>query len=76
MTYDIDIPDDMLHKWLYYETGFEQLHPVPDIIRWMEEQSYVYGRDWKVDTFTGKSYWIGFPNKEIAALFVARWSAS
>jgi hypothetical protein len=42
----------------------------------MEEQNYVYGRDWKVDTFTGKSYWITFPAKEIAALFVARWSAS
>ena len=73
---EIDIPDAMLHKWLYYETGFEQLHPIPDIIRWMEEQGYVYGRDWKVDTFTGKSYWITFPYKEIAALFVARWSAS
>jgi hypothetical protein len=70
-----DVPKDMVHKWLYYETGFEQFHPIPDIIRWMEEQGYLYGRDWKVDTFTGHKYYIIFPNDEIAALFVARWSA-
>jgi len=51
------------------------LHPHPDIVHWMTEQGYAYGIDWKVNTFTGKGYWIDFPNSEIAALFVARWSA-
>jgi len=74
MLKEIEVPDNMVHKWLYYETGFEQLHPNPDIIYWMEEQNYVYGRDWKVDTFTGRDYWITFPNKEIAALFLIKWS--
>jgi hypothetical protein len=64
----LEVPKDMIHKWLYYETGFEQLHPIPDIV-------YVYNLHWKVNSFTGKDYWIDFPNDEIAALFVARWLA-
>jgi len=72
---EITIPNGMIHKWLYYGFGFEQLHPHPDIVHWMTEQGYAYGIDWKVNTFTGKGYWIDFPNSEIAALFVARWSA-
>ena len=74
MGYDIVVPKDMIYKWLYYETGFEQLHPIPDIVHWMREQGYEYGSDWAVNTFTGTNYFITFPNKEIATLFVARWS--
>jgi len=70
----IVVPDNLLHKWLYYETGFEQLHPHPDIVYWMSEQGYIYNLHWKLHTFRGKGYWIDFPNDEIAALFLVRWS--
>ena len=70
----VEVPKDMVYKWLYYETGFEQLHPHPYIIDWMKEQGYEYTKDWEVFTFTGVKYCINFPNPEIAALFVARWS--
>jgi hypothetical protein len=68
-----EVPKDMVHKWLYYETGFERWHPIPDIVYWMAEQGYIYNLHWNLHTFTGKDYWIDFPNDEIAALFVARW---
>jgi hypothetical protein len=74
MLKEIVVPDDMLHKWLYYETGFEQLHPKPDIVYWMSEQGYIYNLHWKLHTATGKGYWIDFPNDEIAALFLMKWS--
>jgi hypothetical protein len=72
MLSEITVPKDMVHNWLYYETGFEQLHPYPHIISWMEEQGYAYGIDWKV-TYIAMDYFIVFPNSKIAALFVARW---
>jgi hypothetical protein len=31
---------------LYYETGFEQLHPIPPIYDWMEERGWEYYKDW------------------------------
>ena len=70
----ITVPHNMTSVWLYYETGFEHLHPHPYIIDWMHEQGHEYGSDWAVNTFTGTNYFITFPNKEIAVLFVARWS--
>jgi hypothetical protein len=63
---------------LYYESGFEQLHPDPAIIDWMKERSYNYHHDWRVvrvDPDKGnKSEWaLCFPNKEICEMFVLRW---
>jgi hypothetical protein len=63
---------------LYYETGFEQLHPDPAIIDWMKERQYNYHKDWRVvrvdSDLHKKSEWaICFPNKEILELFVLRW---
>lgn len=40
------IPKDRVNDLLYYETGFEQLHPWPEIVEWMTTQGYSYGRDW------------------------------
>ena len=70
----VTVPDDMIHKWLYYETGFEQLHPNPDIVYWMAEQGYAYNLHWKVYAFTPRNYRFVFPNDEIAALFLIKWS--
>lgn len=60
---------------LYYETGFEQLHPLPNIIDWMEERNYIYYTDWKCIVVTPKKEWaICFPNKEICELFLLKWT--
>ena len=69
---------DQTDKWLYYETGFEQLHPHLEIIQWMKEQGYQYSRDWsctrKVTQTARANYALEFPNKEIQTMFVLRWS--
>jgi hypothetical protein len=71
------------HNWLYYETGFEQLHPDISIIEWMEEQGYTYQKDWKCVTDHRRirmakgnyyvNYWLEFPNENIATLFNLKW---
>jgi hypothetical protein len=40
------IPRERQHDLLYYETGFEQMHPRPEIHQWMAELGYTYGSDW------------------------------
>jgi hypothetical protein len=72
------------HEWLYYETGFEQLHPIPDIVYYMEAQGYVYEVDWwckKEDVYLGYPGRIAkgqdrfiFNTAEIAAKFLLRFS--
>ena len=67
---------DRTNEWLYYETGFEQLHPIPDIIQWMEEQGWEYQRDWfcKKNFTKMLSYTLTFPTAEVATTFLLRWS--
>lgn len=65
-------------KVLYYETGFEQLHPDPVVIDWMTERGYTYHNDWKVvradpDRSVRSEWALCFPNKEICEMFVLRW---
>lgn len=72
------LTNDQTDKWLYYETGFEQLHPNPSIIDWMVERGYVYQTNWnckRMVTRTGQNkYALMFPNEEIKTLFMLRWS--
>lgn len=68
------IPDNMINKLLYYETGFEQLHPIPEVYKWMASQGYVYEKDWQVIANKSVGYYVKFPNDEIATLFVLRWA--
>jgi hypothetical protein len=78
----IDVPHNMLDNWLYYETGFEQLHAKVEVIDWMASLGYDYGTDFRVIRYTwddhafgkGQRYAIEFPNSEIAALFITRWT--
>jgi hypothetical protein len=63
---------------LYYETGFEQLHPDPAIVDWMEERGYKYQSDWRVVRASSngalRSEWaICFANKQACELFVLKW---
>lgn len=62
------------HEVLYYETGFEQLHPIPPIINWMEERNFNYPTDWKVATVTPREEWaFCFKQEEICQLFLLKW---
>lgn len=63
---------------LYYETGFEQLHPQPHIHEWMESHGCKYREDWNVTrvdhTYDQRSYWkLSFQDAKIAELFVLKW---
>ena len=59
---------------LYYETGFEQLHPIPPIYDWMEERGYRYKEHWNCVTVTPREEWaLCFPDKEICELFLMKW---
>lgn len=58
---------------LYYETGFEQLHPLPEIVNWMQQQGYSYQLDWQCRRVTAGVYELAFPNEEIKTLFVLKW---
>lgn len=66
-------------KVLYYETGFEQLHPKPEVWDWMNDQGYTYKIDWRVGVAPAIDhgelpyYWFEFPNNEIMSLFALRW---
>jgi hypothetical protein len=65
---------DLAIKVLYYETGFEQLHPLPNIIDWMEERQYNYHCDWRVvKVDEGKEWAICFAQKKACELFVLKW---
>lgn len=72
----VPVPRDKISAWLYYETGFEQMHPVPEIQDWMAEQGYVYGKDWDcIRTEPGMvGYHLLFPDQDTATLFLLRWS--
>ena len=67
----VEIKADV-RNWLYYETGFEQLHPITAIHEWMDEQGLEYDKDWNV-VRRGKDYYIQFPDDETKLLFLLRW---
>jgi hypothetical protein len=63
---------------LYYETGFEQLHPMPEIHIWMEQRNHDYGITWKVvrvdPNRANLSDWaFCFNTTEIRDMFAMRW---
>jgi hypothetical protein len=64
----------VIPKILYYETGFEQLHPYPEIVDWMNERQYNYHDDWKVVRIKEDNEWaICFAQKQACELFVLKW---
>jgi hypothetical protein len=78
LPYVIVIGQGAIGDLLYYETGFEQLHPLPEVHEWMEQRDHDYGLTWKVvrvDPNRGnRSDWaFCFNNSEIRDLFTLRW---
>jgi hypothetical protein len=63
---------------LYYETGFEQLHPYIFITQWMEDQGFQYQKDWRCisvrHSFQQRSYYkLQFDTEEMASIFALKW---
>ena len=59
---------------LYYETGFEQLHPIPPIYDWMEERGWEYYKDWNCIKVSKDVYYMEFKDDQMAVMFLLRWS--
>jgi hypothetical protein len=59
---------------LYYETGFEQLHPVPPVHDWMMQQGWEYYDDWNCVKVFNNVYYMEFRDDEMAVLFWLKWS--
>ena len=71
---NLKLTRDQIIKALYYETGFEQLHPILEIIDWMEQQGFRYQYDWKcIKMSVKREYMLQFPNEEIGTLFILKW---
>jgi hypothetical protein len=73
------IPQHKIHDWLYYETGFEQMHPYREIVEWMDSLGYAYDKDWFCRNIydglsdSNKGYELEFPNEQVMALWLLRW---
>lgn len=66
-------------KLLYYEQGMTQVMPLIEIIDWMREQGYDFGKDWFCympgeEQGYFNPYVLSFPNEEIMGAFLIRWS--
>lgn len=65
----IYLTDKQCLSWLYYETGFEQLYPIPPIHKKMEASGYEYYRDWRcVKQASDKKYRYSIEFEEPVAL--------
>ncbi len=74
----LELSNTQRDQVLYYESGFEQLHPNLDIIDWMKDRGYLYHHDWRCykqnHSFDKRScYVLEFPDKEIYSLFILKW---
>jgi hypothetical protein len=63
---------------LYYETGFEQLHPQLHIHTWMEERNQQYQDHWKVvrvdeDRSRVSEWAVCFQTSEMRDMFALKW---
>jgi len=68
------LDDRLIKKLLYYETGFEQLHPVPEVHAWMESHGWEYYKDWNCTKLDHYEYGLEFRDKEMMTMFLLRWT--
>lgn len=80
--YAIILTGKDVDRVLYYETGFEQLHPHIVIHNWMEDRGQKYETNWKVIRFgeerikfrSIQSDWVVlFDNEQLAHMFMLKW---
>jgi len=75
---EITLNNQLCDRVLYYETGFEQLHPLPEIHCWMDQRGQTYQQDWHVKRvnhtmYQRSHYMLVINNDQIATEFVLRW---
>jgi hypothetical protein len=76
----IPITRAKVNDWLCYETGFEQMHPCPSMVEWMQARGHTYGRDWfcrEMPTHANvrdSRFLLEFPDDRALSLFLLRWS--
>ena len=78
MSVKINLSTVQANELLYFETGFEQLHPLLEIHAWMAEHGWEYHRDWKCvkvpHTFDQRSYYqLCFESEQAATMFTLKW---
>jgi hypothetical protein len=78
---ELVLTDEQKNQWLNYETGYEQLHPNPEIIDYMKLHNYKYGEDWKCNKVTYRHpdiwhrwYTLTFDDDKVASTFLLKWS--
>lgn len=76
----VTLTQEQINQILYYETGFEQLHPHIEIVEWMAERGWRYHHDWRCNRVIVRlssgarlDYELTFNSKEMAQMFVLRW---
>ena len=75
---EVKLTKKQTQQILYYETGFEQLHPNPEITDWMTEQGWPYRHNWDCvrvgNTWEERNYYkLVFANDEMASVFLLKW---
>lgn len=60
-------------RLLYYESGFEQLHPILIIHKWMEERGWEYYQDYRCVMQSRDVYFMEFSDDKIAEMFMLKW---
>jgi hypothetical protein len=74
MTPRLVLSTDQQAQVLYYESGFEQLHPIPPIHDWMTQLGHEYYRDWCCKRqLNNNQYVIEFPNNHVMDMFMLKW---
>ena len=75
---EVKLTKKQVQQILYYETGFEQLHPNLEILAWMEQQGWRYHNDWKCvrveNTWQERNHYkLVFADDEMASVFLLKW---
>lgn len=75
---ELKLDRNQTFNWLYYETGFEQLHPHIEMITWMQKQGWQYYTDWdckgRSNNLGEDEYVLRFRDQEMMTMFLLRWS--
>jgi len=61
-------------KLLYYETGFEQLQPIPKVHEWMTQRGWEYCKDWYCVKVFNDVYYLEFRDDKVATMFWLMWA--
>jgi len=78
---EVKLSNQQVENLLYYETGFEQMHPHLGAIEWMEEYGWKYRDDWNCVKVAPDGqirnariyYKLTFADDEMASMFLLKW---